>query len=375
MTSIPPAPPTRVGPREPMQGPVGSVSVVGRDEYFAKAKAARARTNPDTPVILAMYNSLIDGIVTDPELMVVPLDDHAFVRGHAIFDTASLANGRVYRLGIHIDRLFTSARLSRLKLPFGETEDENRAKITEIVCQTCLASGAKNASIRFFLSAGPGNFGFTPSGCEPAFYCVVFGGLAGFNELRAIDEVSIPLSKVPMKPPVLATAKSNNYMLNCMTAMAAQDEGGFFGVLVKDDDTIAEGAVVNFVCITPDKELWTPPFGDILAGTTCRKVLELARKHLVANGTLKAVRQEPLPVKVARQATEVFMVGGDTHVFPIKSWDKQPVGNGEIGPVAREVVRLLEEDQNNGNEEHIELDYSKVPPGTPPSRGAIPAKL
>ena len=46
--------------------------------------------------------------------MAIPIDDHAIVRGHAVFDTCSLVNGRMYRLQIHLDRMFASASAARL---------------------------------------------------------------------------------------------------------------------------------------------------------------------------------------------------------------------------------------------------------------------
>ena len=42
--------------------------------------------------------------------------------------------------------------------------------------------------------------------------------------------MTVPESVVPLKPPHLAELKSNNYMLNALTMMAAQDRGGTFGI-------------------------------------------------------------------------------------------------------------------------------------------------
>mmetsp|Transcript_20693 Transcript_20693/g.65246 ORF Transcript_20693/g.65246 Transcript_20693/m.65246 type:complete len:360 (-) Transcript_20693:155-1234(-) len=332
----------------------GSVEVLDREAFTARTKAARLRRNPTGPLMDAMYSSLVDGIVTDPDLMLVPLDDHAFIRGHAVFDTATLARGRVYRLGIHLDRLFASAKDARLQLPFGPSEEQNRARITEIVCRTCVASGRRDGAVRMFLSGGPGNFGFTSAGCEPAFYCVVYGGMA--FAFAPIDEVTV--RTVPMKPPLLARMKTNNYMLNVLTAMDAQDRGGKFGILVRGDDTVAEGCVANCAVVTAERELITPTFGDVLAGTTVRKAMELAKRHLVGEGRpLKEVRQEVLSLATARAAVEVMMLGGDTHVCPVRKLDGKLVGDGKPGPVTTELFRLLTEEAQQGCDEHIELKY------------------
>src|SRR5690349_25155383 len=75
----------------------------------------------------AMYSSVLGGIVTDPALMVIPLDDHMVHRGHAVFDTAMLTHGMLYQLDPHLDRLLRSAESARIPLPF------ERGELREIV--------------------------------------------------------------------------------------------------------------------------------------------------------------------------------------------------------------------------------------------------
>eukprot|EP00928_Gymnodinium_smaydae_P080184 TRINITY_DN63933_c0_g1_i1.p1 TRINITY_DN63933_c0_g1~~TRINITY_DN63933_c0_g1_i1.p1 ORF type:complete len:387 (+),score=54.43 TRINITY_DN63933_c0_g1_i1:59-1162(+) len=340
----------------------GNLKILDRRQYFEQMQALRKRTNPTGPPVAAMYSSLVDGTVTDPDLMMIPIDDHAIVRGHAIFDTATLKNGRVYNLSMHLDRLFASAKDARLQLPFGATEDENRKRITDIVCSTCVASGYRDGNIRYYLSAGPGNFNVTSVGCEPAFYCVVYGSKSSLDPstpgLQGIDEVTVPVSALPMKPPLLARVKSNNYMLNALVAMKAQDSGGKLGLSIREDGSIAEGCVANCVVITADKVMITPPFGDILSGTTVRRAMAVARKHLVKeDGLLSDVRQEPLQLDAAFAASEVFMIAGDTQLWPVLRLDGRTIGTGEVGPVAAELYRLLNENAESGNDDHIELEY------------------
>ncbi|MEZ5419042.1 MAG: hypothetical protein R2708_17135 [Vicinamibacterales bacterium] len=47
--------------------------------------------------------------MTDPALMVLLFDDHMVHRGHGVFDTASLVDGRIYDLDAHLDRFIQSA--------------------------------------------------------------------------------------------------------------------------------------------------------------------------------------------------------------------------------------------------------------------------
>src|SRR5918999_5500695 len=83
----------------------------------------------------AMYSSILGGIVTDPAAMVLPLDDHMVHRGHAVFDTATLADGMLYQLDPHLDRLLRSAQSARITLPFP------REQLRAIILDTVAASG------------------------------------------------------------------------------------------------------------------------------------------------------------------------------------------------------------------------------------------
>ena len=68
-----------------------SLQTLSASDVLARLQALRAAQ----PVkYSAFYSSQLGGIVTDPALMVIPFDDHMVHRGHGIFDTAGLVNGR-----------------------------------------------------------------------------------------------------------------------------------------------------------------------------------------------------------------------------------------------------------------------------------------
>src|SRR5882724_3060084 len=89
------------------------------DEVIARLQALRTRQ----PVrYWAFYSSQLGGIVTDPALMVLPFDDHIVHRGHGVFDTAAIVDGKIYDIEAHLDRFVRSAGLSRLPLPCSREE-------------------------------------------------------------------------------------------------------------------------------------------------------------------------------------------------------------------------------------------------------------
>lgn len=150
---------------------VPSAAIIDKESYLAKLREKLA----PMVKISAMYNSLVDGIVLDPELMTIPIHDHAIVRGHACFDTCTVTHGKLYRLDLHLDRHLKSVTTARIPLPFGPGAEENKCKMRTIIAQTVVASKCRNASVRYYTSVGPGGFGVTPEGCTSAFYVVVYG--------------------------------------------------------------------------------------------------------------------------------------------------------------------------------------------------------
>src|SRR5687768_18323404 len=111
-----------------------NLQMLGADEVLGNLRALRARQ----PVkFSAFYSSQLEGIVTDPALMVIPFDDHMVHRGHGIFDTAGLVDGKIYDLEAHLDRFLLSAERSKLRLP------GSRQRIRDLIVTTTAASGQR----------------------------------------------------------------------------------------------------------------------------------------------------------------------------------------------------------------------------------------
>jgi hypothetical protein len=55
------------------------------------------------------YNSVLEKIIVDESLMVIPMDDRTATRAHGVFDVIYAKNKRLINLDAHVDRLFKSA--------------------------------------------------------------------------------------------------------------------------------------------------------------------------------------------------------------------------------------------------------------------------
>jgi 4-amino-4-deoxychorismate lyase len=298
----------------------------------------------------AFYSSQLGGIVTDPALMVIPFDDHMVHRGHGIFDTASIAGGRIYDLDAHLDRFIRSAERSKLRLPSAP------ADMRDIIIRTTAASGRRDGAIRYWLSSGPGSLELSPAaGAEPGFFVMIFPGLS-YPERFYTEGLRVMTTTYPIKPPLYAITKSTNYLPNVLMQMEAKEAGLDNGVFIDEAGNVGESSNMNAAFVTRDGVFRHPKFDHILSGCTSLRLLELA-PALVQQQLIAGVEVCDIPVAEARAAREMMLLGSSIKVAPIVAWDGAPIGDGKPGPIAKALLGLLEEDMRSGRDRLIDVPY------------------
>ncbi|KAJ7240172.1 hypothetical protein O6H91_Y142000 [Diphasiastrum complanatum] len=298
----------------------------------------------------AMYSSIVGGITTDPAAMIIPLDDHMVHRGHGVFDTAIIADGYLYELDAHLDRLCRSAASARIFPPF------DRLTLWEILMQTVSASKCREGLLRYWLSAGRGGFSLSSSECVTStFYAIVLEE----SHFPPPHGVKVITSSVPIKPPQFATMKSVNYLPNALSKIEAEDNNAQAGIWLDDEGFIAEGPNMNVAFVTSSGELLLPSFDKILSGCTVKRVVALAQKLLLNeqksdkigeqnkanNGNhIHHVRMGNITVEEAKSAIEMMLIGSGVAIMPVVEWDGIPVGSGQPGPGTLALRDLLIKD-------------------------------
>ncbi len=316
-----------------------SLRILNGDQVRAQLAALRAQQ----PVqYSAFYSSQLGGIVTDPALMVIPFDDHMVHRGHGIFDTAAIVDGKIYDLEAHLDRFLLSAQRSRLRLP------GSREEMRDIIVQTTAVSGRRDGAIRYWLSSGPGSLELSPAaGAQPGFFVMIFAGLS-YPERWYTEGLRVMTTSYPIKPPLYAVTKSTNYLPNVLMQMEAKEAGFDNGVFIDPDGHVGEGSNMNVAFVTNDGVFKHPTFDHVLSGCTVLRLLDLAR-GLRAEGLVSDVTVCDIPVAEARACREMLLIGSSVKVAPIVLWDDRPIGDGKPGPVATALRRLLEADMRTGD--------------------------
>ena len=321
-----------------------------RDEAIARLQDA---VHAKASNFYAMYSSALGGIVTDPALMVLPLDDHMVHRGHSVFDTATLTGGMLYQLDPHLDRLLRSAELARVPLPFP------REELRQIILDTAAASRQREGSVRYWLSAGPGGFGLGPAECVgSSFYVIVFNQEL-YPASYYTDGVKVITSNIPIKPPLFARIKSTNYLPNVLVVLEAKDRSADNGIFIDQRGMVAESSNMNVAFVTKDRVFRHPVFDAILSGITIQRVLQFAER-LVQRGDLKEIRLADVSVSEGREAAEMMLIGSSIKIAPVVEWDGRPIGDGKSGPIAKKLLQLWEEDVRSAADQLVRVPYPEL---------------
>ncbi|GJM90838.1 hypothetical protein PR202_ga07156 [Eleusine coracana subsp. coracana] len=228
--------------------------------------------------------------------------------------------------------------MAEIPLPF------DRSTIRSILIQTVRASECTQGSLRYWLSAGPGDFQLSSSGCSnSALYAIVIESAS----LQVPAGCKVVTSSIPIKSPQFAVMKSVNYLPNVLTKIEGEKSGSFTGIWLDDEGFVAEGSNMNVGFVTKDKQLLVPRFDKILRGCTAKRVLTLA-EQLVVDGRLSGIISRNVSVEEGKAADEMMLIGSGILVKPVVQWDDQIIGSGKEGQIARALYDLILEDMKSG---------------------------
>lgn len=317
-------------------------------ENFFQTIAAHAR--PWTSDYLSMYASQWQGITRDPDLMVIPMDDHLVHRGDGGFDFMRCVRGKLYQLKEHLERLERTARGISLELP------AEYHHITELIAATVVAGGEKECLIRVTLSRGPGSFSANPYDCPVS---QMYINVIRFKPLPPAlyqDGVTLITSKLPIKTAFFANIKSCNYLPNALMKKEAIDAGALYSVALDEKGFLAEGSTENIGVMGRDGVLRFPHFTRTLSGITANRVFQLA-KGLVSQGAIKEAAFSDILPEAAYDASEIFLTGTSLNVLPVVRYDGRRIGTGSPGPVYRALTDLLIKDMTQNHEILTEINW------------------
>jgi branched-chain amino acid aminotransferase len=232
----------------------------------------------------------------------------------------------IFRLRDHTRRLFESAKIYRMQMPFSPEQVNDATR--QVIAANELKRGAYIRPVAF---KGYGEIGVSPKNDPPTDVAVAaweWGKYLGHDEEEAgVDACISSWQRVaPNTLPALAKA-GGNYLSSQLIGAEARRLGFAEGIGLSPDGNLSEGSGENLFLVK-DGVLMTPALAhSVLSGLTRDTVMRLARERGIE------VRECALPREMLYLADEAFFTGTAVEITPIRSVDRLPVGSGRRGPL------------------------------------------
>ncbi|MGH8033570.1 MAG: branched-chain amino acid transaminase [Luteimonas sp.] len=260
---------------------------------------------------------------------------HALHYGSSVFEgirSYETPNGpAIFRLRDHTRRLFASARIYDMDIPY--TPEELDAACRAVV----LKNNLTRAYLRPVAYRGLGGFGLSAqTPIDVAVASWFMGAYLGDGVLeQGIDAcVSSWQRFAPNTIPAGAKA-GGNYLSGQLIAREARRLGFGEGIALASTGLLSEGAGENLFLVFDGALHTTPVSAALLNGLTRNTIITLAGDAGIA------VFERDLPREYLYLCDELFMCGTAAEITPIRSVDGRQIGQGKAGPVTRRVQALF----------------------------------
>jgi branched-chain amino acid aminotransferase len=236
----------------------------------------------------------------------------------------------VLKLREHVDRLFLSANIGLLDIPF------TREEICIAILDTLRANNLEEGYIRPIAFVGSGEMGLYVKNphVQVAIACWPWGAYLGedgvSNGIRAkISSFTRHHVNSGMTKAKISGNYVNSILAKREVIMAGYDEA----ILLDVEGYVSEASGEN-VFIVKDSELKTTPPTSILKGITRDAIIEIARDKKIAFIEQRFTRDE------LYSADECFFTGTAAEVTPVREVDNRRIGLGKPGPMTKEVQSI-----------------------------------
>ncbi len=238
----------------------------------------------------------------------------------------------IFRLPEHVDRLFNSAKMYSMKMPY------SKKKISDGIINTVKASKLKQCYIRPLAYYGYGTMGLTPTNNKVDVSISCWEWKMGESKAGKFSGAKCKISKwirIDSKSQPMQAKSASNYSNAALARMEALNSGYDEAIMLNNDGNVAEGSAEN-IFVVKNGKITTPPLdADILNGITRDCAIKLLKSKKIK------VIEDNLKIYDLLNADEVFMTGTAAEIKSVSRVDKTKIGNGKIGDVTKELQSLF----------------------------------
>jgi len=260
---------------------------------------------------------------------------HSLHYGLAVFEGVraykTVSGTAIFRLKEHTDRLYASAHIYRMPMPY------DKAALMEAHKETVRANKLESCYLRPIAFYGSEKMGVSPRGAAThvsiaAWPWGAYLGEEGMEKGIRVKTSSYSRHHVNVN---MARAKfSGTYANSILANMEATEDGYDEALLLDVDGFVAEGAGENLF-VVKDGVIYEPEIASALMGITRNTVITLAAE-LGYKVIAKRLTRDDIYI-----ADEAFFTGTAAEVTPIRELDNRTIGAGSRGPVTTRIQSLF----------------------------------
>jgi branched-chain amino acid aminotransferase len=276
-----------------------------------------------------------DGKLVDWRDAKIHVLTHSLHYGMAVFEGVrayNTINGTaIFRLHEHTRRLFNSAKIFQMKLPFSYEE------VIEAQKAVVRANALESCYLRPLAWIGSEKLGISPRGntVHMSIAAWPWGAYLGEEGLTKGIRVKVSSYTRHHVNAALVRAKASGYYINSILANQEVTANGYDeAVLLDTEGYVSEGAGENLFLVE-DGVIYTPDLASCLDGVTRDSVLVMA-----ADLGYKVVEK-----RITRDemycADEAFFTGTAAEITPIREIDDRVIGSGSRGPITEKLQSLF----------------------------------
>ena len=263
----------------------------------------------------------IGGQWVHPHEATVSINDVAVLRGYSAFEALRTYNRRPFHLDEHFTRLYRSAELIELEIPW------THGHITAIIHDIIERNSYEHASIRILVTGGESEDSILPIG-KPTL-AVLISQLPERDMQRFAQGYKLITTSFQRTTP---EAKTTNYLVAIRALKEAVRLNAADALFVNEKGHVLEATRSNFFIFRGDT-LVTPGTG-ILLGITRNVVLQLARGRF-------PVKERPVSLGELALADEAFITSSSREIMPVVQIDDVMIGKGIPGSRTYELEQLF----------------------------------
>ena len=236
----------------------------------------------------------------------------------------------IFKLQEHTDRLFNSAKILMMKMPF------DKETINEAQKQVVRENGLPEAYLRPMCFFGSEGMGLRANQLQTHVMVAAWEWPSYMDPEARNRGIKVRTSSYTRHHVNIAMckAKANGQYINSLLALREAIESGAEEALLLDNEGyVAEGSGENFFMVK-NGVLYTPELTSCLEGITRATVIELAQEIGLT------VREKRITRDEVYIADEAFFTGTAAEVVPIRELDSRAIGSGSRGPITEKLQTM-----------------------------------